>query len=127
MKSIFRDKKQVIAVVLFLVFVFLMMDLNNRLSELFRLSGQRDQMKTEVSQLRRTELAIASQVAYATSDAGVKKWAYEEGHQSMPGDNVIIPLPAGNFTPVAPTQVVPTVQKVENWEIWRMLFFGESQ
>jgi cell division protein FtsB len=126
MKNLFRSRTQILAVVIFVVFVFLMMDLNNRMGELFRLSSQRDKMQIEVVQLRRTEQALVTQVAYATSDAAVKKWAYEEGHKMMPGDNVIIPLSPDNYTPPTPTPIAVTQQKVENWEVWKALFLGNK-
>ncbi len=126
MKNLLRNKTQILAIVIFVVFVFLMMDLNKRMSELFRLSSQRDTQQTEVVQLRRTEQALVTQVAYATSDAAVKKWAYEEGHKMMPGDNVIVPVSPGNYTPPAPTQIAVTPQVVENWEVWKALFFGSQ-
>lgn len=126
MKNLFQNKRRIITIAIILVFVFLMMDLNTRLGELFRLTNQRNQMRTEVYQLRVTEQVLVTDVAYATSEASVKKWAYEEGHKSLPGDSVIIPMPPANFTPVAPTVVVPTPQKVENWEVWKALFFGDQ-
>lgn len=125
MKGFPNNRKQILAVLLFVLVVFLMMDLNNRLNELFRLSEQRDHMQTEVYQYRRTEQALVTLVAYATSESAVDQWAYEEGHKNLPGDNVIVPLPPDDFAPSPTPVIVPTVQPVENWEVWRALFMGE--
>jgi hypothetical protein len=126
MMTFLRNKKQIVMILVLLVVAFLMMDLNNRLTELFRLSGQRDTMQTEVVALKRTEQSLQTQLAYATSDAAVQNWAYEEGHKVLPGDNVIIPLPQPGYTPPAPTQFAPTPQKVENWQVWKALFLGDD-
>ncbi len=126
MMEFLRNKKQIVIIVVLLVMAFLMMDLNNRLTELFRLSAQRDTMETEVVALKRTEQALQTQLAYATSDAAVQEWAYGEGHKMMPGDNVIVPLPQPGYTPPAPTQVVATPEKVENWQVWKALFLGDD-
>ncbi len=125
MKSFPISKRQIIAIALFLLFVLLVMDLNNRVTELFRLTSQRDAIKEEVVDLKRTEEAYVTKVAYATSDAAVGDWAYEDGHKSLPGDNMINPLAEPNYTPPAPTVVVATSVPVETWEVWRALFFGE--
>ena len=72
MMTFLRNKKQIVMILVLLVVAFLMMDLNNRLTELFRLSGQRDTMQTEVVALKRTEQSLQTQLAYATSDAAVQ-------------------------------------------------------
>lgn len=125
MKSSGSDKKQYILIGLVLVFIFLFMDLNNRLSELFRLTEQRDKAAGEVLSLHRTEQALYTQVAYATSEPAVKDWAYGSGHKALPGDKMLGPLPDEGYTPPAPTEIAPTIQPVENWEIWKALFIGE--
>jgi pyruvate/2-oxoglutarate/acetoin dehydrogenase E1 component len=89
------------------------------------LINQRNQMRTDVLALKQTEMVLRTQIAYATSDASVREWAYESGHKAMPGDNIIVPLSPPGLTPVSPTPVVSTPQKVENWQVWWALFFGE--
>lgn len=125
MNTILRNKKQILVIAVLLLIIALMMDLNNRLSELSRLSKQRDQEATDVTILLRTEQALKTQVAFATSDAAVRPWAYSEGHKSMPGDVVVVPVSPPDYTPPAPTVIAPTPQKVDNWEVWWALFFGE--
>ena len=126
MKTFLRNKKQIVLILVLLAVALLMMDLNNRLTELFRLSAQRDTMQTEVVQLKSTEQALQTQLAQATSVAAVEKWAYEEGHKALPGDTVIRPLPQPGYTPPAPTVIAPTPQKVENWQVWKALFLGDD-
>jgi cell division protein FtsB len=118
------NKKQFITVALLIMFVFLMMDFNSRLSELSRQNARRDQVKTEVQALMWTEEALKGQVLYATSEAAVEDWAREQGHMSLPGDVVIIPLPEGEVVERVILTPVPTAKPLENWEVWRMLLLG---
>jgi cell division protein FtsB len=119
------NKKQLAITGLLVVFVFLMMDLNGRISEMVRLSGDRDQIQTQVSQLEVTRDYMFTQIAYSTSEAAVEGWARLEGHLARPGDHPIVPLPPKEITPTAVVVVTPTVEVVENWQIWKALFLGQ--
>ena len=103
--------------------LFLLADFNSRLTNLQRLSSQLDNNAAEVTALLSTQAALESQIAYATSDAAVEEWAYEEGRYIREGDNLIVPLP-GESLPATPTPVVTQVSEpVSNWEVWLALFF----
>ena len=119
------NKRQILILSLVVIVVFLMMDLNSRLSELFRLSSERDKIQTQVVELKQTRQVLITQVAYATSEVAVEEWARVEGHMSFPGDDVIIPLPPGDVTPIPVQMPTPTMVPMENWEIWQILFFGD--
>jgi len=116
--------KQTLLIIIIIGFVFMMMDLNSRLSALFRLTGQRDEVSTEVSQLQSTEDAVQAQIDFATSDAAVGQWALQE-HMVTKGDKLIIPLPGAKATPVPKVQPTPVPETATTWEVWRELFFGE--
>jgi cell division protein FtsB len=117
--------RQIVTIILVIAVFFLMLDLNNRLSELFRLSEQLESMQTQVVNLQKTEQALRKQLIYAASDAAVEEWARGDSHMAQPGDVVIVPVvPTGQ----APTpEMIPTPRpvKYENWEVWRALFLGE--
>jgi cell division protein FtsB len=117
-------RKQFVTVALLIMFVFLMMDFNSRLSELSRQNARRDQVLTEVQALGWTEEALKGQVLYATSEAAVEDWAREQGHMSRPGDVVVIPLPQGEVVESVLVTPAPTAKPLENWEVWRMLLLG---
>lgn len=119
------SKKQILIAALLVLFVFLLMDLNSRLTELSRQSRQRDQMQTEASYLMLTEAALQGEVEYATSEAAVEDWAREQGHMQRPGDVVIIPMPAKGATPSPVVTVAPTITPVPRWQVWRVLLLGE--
>ena len=116
--------KQMLLIVMIIGFVFMMMDLNSRLSALFRLTGQRDQVSTEVVQLQATENEIQRQIDFAKSDAAVGQWARQQ-HMALPGDKVIEPLGEAKATPQPQVQPTPTQEVSSSWQVWRELFFGE--
>jgi cell division protein FtsB len=124
MKTIWEARKKFISFAAIALLVLLMMNMNSRLSEYFRLSGERDKLQTQVVELRATKMLLETQVAYATSDQAVEDWARREAHMARPGDKVIIPLTPVGVTPVPPEEVMPTPRVVQNWEIWWALFFS---
>jgi hypothetical protein len=65
-----------------------------------------------------------TEIAFATSDAAVEKWAYEKGHLARQGDNPVVPMPANQVTstPAPRMQVTPT--QIKPWQAWWLLFFG---
>jgi cell division protein FtsB len=119
----FLDKR-ILWVLVLAVLIVLMMDFNNRVSELLRLNAQKDVVSTSVYGLERTEAMLKTQIAYATSGVAVEQWAREEGGLSRQGDFPIVPISPGGSTQVAPTLAAPTPKPVSNWEVWQILFFG---
>jgi cell division protein FtsB len=107
-----------------LIFVFMMMDLDSRVSQLFRLSDQRDQAATEVSKLQATEVEMQRQVEFAKSDVAVGIWARNE-NMGKPGDKLLKPLPGTKPTPTPEITPTPNTVTSVNWQIWRALFFGQ--
>ena len=99
--------------------------LNSRLSELFRLTDQRDLMQTRVESLRDTDIALQTQIAFATSDVAVEGWARDQGHMALPNDHVIVPLPPYGSTPQVAYLPSPTPGNSEKWQIWWNLFFAK--
>jgi cell division protein FtsB len=123
--QVFFRSKKIFAAAGLVFLAFLILDFNSRVEDYFMLSAERDVKATEVAELRITEQALKTQIAYANSDAAVEKWAREEAFLARPGDEPIIMLPDPNFTP-QPTpipEVTPIV--VSNWEVWGLLFFGD--
>lgn len=125
MKSIQFDKKRILIIAGLVLLFFLMVDLNSRLNDLYRLTRDRDSMRAEISGLTSTAASIETQIAFATSELAVEKWAREEGMMVMPGDQLIVPISPADATPM-PVVTAPTEQvKLENWQVWWALFFGE--
>ena len=125
MKTILEARKKIIGLVTVAVLIALMMNMNSRLSEYFRLSNERDKVLAQVVDLRATKIGLETRVAYATSDQAVEDWARKEAHMARPGDKVIIPLTQEGPTPQPVVEPTPTPRPIENWEVWWALFFGE--
>jgi len=117
--------KYALAVIGLAVLTLLVMDFNNRMAELRRLSDQRVIVAGRATDLVRTQQNLETKIAYATSEAAVLEWAYQEGKWVREGDVPIVPLgepgSAPEPTPVPPATAVPE----SNLEIWLSLFLDE--
>lgn len=103
----------------------LIVEFNTRLEELHRLADQRDAMRVRATQAAQTEFALQTQVAYAQSTAAVEEWARSEGRYIREGDQPVIPLPQPGSELVEIASPTPMPTPLQNWEIWRQLFFDD--
>jgi cell division protein FtsB len=124
-KPILINAKQIILIAVLVIFVFLMMDLNSRVTTLVRLTNQHAAVSAQLDQLQSTQNTVDTQVAYATSVLSVDQWARVDGHLSKPGDHTIILIPPKNITPTPVVVATATPQTVSNWQVWKALLFGE--
>ena len=103
--------------------VVLLVDFNRRMEELNRLTAQLNAVRTEATAVILTQVALAGQVAYATSDVAVEEWAYEN-KMVRPGEHPVELVPGANVTPTPEPTLVSQVEPLPNWRIWWELFFG---
>ena len=108
-----------------LILMFMVMDFNTRLENLNRLNDQREVVREQATQAMQTEIAMRTEVAYATSDQAVEDWARSEGHYQKPGDQPVVPLGQPGSEPVISSTPTPIPTPMPNWLIWQELFFGE--
>jgi hypothetical protein len=122
MKRTWLGWKYALVVIGLVVLTLLVMDFNNRMAGLRRLSDKREDVVIEATDLMQTQVYLETQVAYSTSEAAVDDWAYEEGHMVREGENLVIPLEYPGFTPKV--TVIPTVtpEPESNLQIWYSLF-----
>jgi hypothetical protein len=122
MKRTWLGWKYALIVIGLVVLTLLVMDFNNRMAEQQRLSDKREDVAVEATDLRHTQVYLETQIAYATSEAAVDEWAYEEGHMVREGENLVIPLEYPGFTPEV--TVIPTItpEPETNFQIWLSLF-----
>lgn len=120
-----QRKKQLIVIGLLVVSFFLLMDLNTRLTVLFRLTRTQNEMQTNVYQLQMTEQWLKTQIAIATSDQALVPFANEDRRWFKEGDIPVFPVQDPRVTPAAQIQPTPTLLVVEHWEKWWALFFGQ--
>ena len=122
MKRTWLGWKYALLVIGLIVLTLLVMDFNNRMAELRRLSDRRDDVAFEATDLMNTQVFLETQIAYATSEAAVDKWAYEEGHMVREGENLVIPLEYPGFTPEVTVLPTATPEPESNFQIWLSLF-----
>jgi cell division protein FtsB len=106
------------------VLAAMVMDFNRRTADLRRLTTEKEAVSAQVTSLVETQNGLKEQVAYATSDAAVMEWAYQDGHMIRPGDVPVIPVPADQVTPAPTPTPAPSQVQTSNWEKWLILFTG---
>ncbi|MCK5768124.1 MAG: hypothetical protein KAH35_07120 [Candidatus Atribacteria bacterium] len=116
-------KRQWVYVVSLFILFIMVLGLNSRLSEYFRLSSQKDEMDERIIRLESTRIALETQIAFSGSDKAVEEWARTYERKVLPGDQVIIPLPPGNITQEVNYLATPIPSDLENWLIWWNLLF----
>jgi hypothetical protein len=128
MKRVLPGLRTGLAVVILAILFFMVMDFNSRMAEWRKLTLKRDQVAVQATGLARTQVGLQTQIAQATSPAGVLQWAYEDGHWARKGDVVVVPLPGpAESTPVPVTQEPSaTPILVGNWQLWLSLFIDKS-
>jgi len=117
-------KAQWIFIILIAVLFIMVMGLNSRLSEYFRLSSQKNEMQARIENLELTQVALRKQIAYSSSEKAAEEWARTYERMVQPGDQVIIPLPPDNVTPEINYLATAEPERAKNWQIWWDLFFS---
>ncbi len=122
MKRTWLGWKYALIVIGLAVLTMLVMDFNNRMAAQQRLSDKREDVAVEATDLMYTQVYLETQIAYATSEAAVQDWAYEEGHMVREGENLVIPLEYPGFTPEVIVIPTTTPEPETNFQIWLSLF-----
>lgn len=114
------------AVAGFVILAFLIADFNARMAELRRLNAERERVSAVVTSLVETQQALQTQVAYATSEAAVYKWAYTTRRMVEPGDVLVVPIQPADSTPIHVPSPESTPEIIHNWEVWLSLFIDPA-
>ena len=122
MNKLGRGWKSALILIGFVVLVLLVMDFNNRMAELRRLTAEKEEVSARVTSLVETQLSLETQVTYATSEAAVYYWAYNFEHLGKEGDVLVVPIQAEDSLPQpTPTPAVTPIV-IQNWQVWLSLF-----
>jgi hypothetical protein len=106
------------------VLVVLVMDFNNRLELLSQLSTQVATVRVEGTAIAQTQLALHTQIAYATSINALIDYTDDNG-LAKPGEHKVQPVQIGTPTPTPFPLPPPPSPRPSNWQIWWKLFFGD--
>jgi len=117
--------RNILIIVGLLLAVVLLIDFNRRMEELNRLTAKLEAVRSEGTLVMQTQVALVTQVAYATSDSAVEQWAYDNKWVRV-GEHPVELIPAGNVTPTPVLLSVTQTAEPPNWHIWWELFFGGS-
>ena len=122
MRILNRGWKSALILIGFAVLVLLVMDFNNRMAELRRLTAEKEVVSARVTSLVQTQQSLETQVAYATSEAAVYDWAYNFERMGQEGDVLVVPIQQeGDLPQPTPTPAM-TPEVIENWQVWLSLF-----
>jgi hypothetical protein len=122
MKFKWRNVLIVLGLVLAIV---LLIDFNRRMEELDSLTAKLDSVQAEGTSVMQTQVALVTQVAFATSDQAVEQWAYQN-KMVRNGEHAIQLEPSGTITATLVPEPVPQAQALPTWRIWWELFFGTN-
>jgi len=100
---------------------FLIMDFNSRTANRNRLDNEYVEVRAEWEGKAATKSALQAQIAYATSDAAVYEWAYEN-HMVQKGDIPVVPVGAAKPTPIVTPRPSVIQKALSNPERWLLLF-----
>ncbi|RPI83884.1 MAG: hypothetical protein EHM41_14830 [Chloroflexi bacterium] len=121
-KRILSGWKYALVVIILAVLAVMVIDLNARLVEWRELTAVHDKVSAEYESLQNTQGAYQTQIAYATSESGVREWAYESGHWVREGEVLVVPVSPGESEPEKTATPTPTPTPVQNWQLWWSLF-----
>jgi cell division protein FtsB len=105
--------------------MLLVMSFNQRMADYQRMRNQLATVRLEATAVMQTQVALVTQVGYASSTEAVEEWAYEDSRWVRPGETLIILVPVGEPTPASPAAPPPVSTELPNWRIWWELFFGD--
>jgi hypothetical protein len=105
--------------------VVLLIDFNRRMEELDSLTAKLNSVQAEGTSVMQTQVALVTQVAFATSDQAVDQWAYQN-KMVRNGEHAIQLEPSGTITATPVPAPVTQAQALPTWRIWWELFFGTN-
>ncbi|MEW6567094.1 MAG: hypothetical protein AB1449_02800 [Chloroflexota bacterium] len=104
--------------------ILILGDLNRRMSNARRLEREARQAQAVVASLEAEQARLETQMAAATSGALVEDWARREAKMALPGERLVVPIPAAGGTPTPWPTPTPLPPLPSNWEVWWALLFG---
>ena len=114
--------KYAILFIAIIVLAYLVMDFNSRTSELNRLISEKERVSEQLQYRQETQASLQTQIAYATSEAAVLDFGYQN-HLGRSGDVVVVPVGEAAATPTPVLRPVVTPTQMNNLERWLSLFF----
>ena len=105
---------------------YLVMAFNNRVADLRHQAIQKESVAANLESLEETRTGLGTQIAFATSDAAVVEWAYDDGNMIQDGDHPVVVLPVIEGTQAPPPTPFVAQPTVSRWQMWWWLFVEPS-
>jgi uncharacterized protein (DUF2147 family) len=118
--------RTILFVIGMMLIVVLLMDFSRRIEKMDRLAKELESVQVEATSVMETQVELITQIAYATSDEAVEKWAYEDGKWVKPGEQLVEIIPAGEAAQSTSTPSSAESGAMSKWRIWWELFFGDQ-
>jgi cell division protein FtsB len=110
--------------------LFLAIDFSGRITASQPLHEAYERVQQEIAVLEREQTALFEERDYVRSDAYVSIWARTEGRMILPGEVLVISVPAVEGVAAEAIDVEPITETVQTsapppppWTIWWSLFF----
>ncbi len=118
--------RTIIFVLGMVLIVVLLMDFSRRIEKMDRLAAELESVQAEATSVMETQVGLITQIAFATSDSAVEKWAYEDGKWIKPGEKLVEIIAGGE--PALPVEDASSSEGIvmPRWRIWWALFFGDQ-
>ena len=113
-----------ILVVGLVVLGMLVMEFNDRTTELNQLIAESEKVQAQLQESTGTQAALEAQIVFATSEPAVVKWAHEDGHMVREGEISVVPVSSYQIVPEPTPAPVVISQEMNNLESWWFLLVG---
>lgn len=117
---------QVLVIVGLIIGLSVIIDFNRRIQAEQRIVAEANQLQAEVTALAATQSALATEVAFASSDAYVAQWAHGEGRYVQPGEVLVVPVAPNGVASIPVPTVTAEPEPPSNFQIWWSLFFESA-
>ena len=104
--------------------VLILSDLNRRMTDARQLEQDAEVLRTEVASLEVQNVRLQTEIAEATSEARVERWARSEAKMVRPGEVLVFPVPISGRKQAGEPTPTPGEDLPSNWEVWWALLFG---
>jgi len=104
--------------------ILLIGDLTRRMGEARRLEQDLVYLQTEIARLELENIALATRVADATSEASIRAWAHADAKMIEPGERLVVPIAPEGSLPQPTATPTPTGPPPSNFDVWWALLFG---
>ena len=107
-----------------IVGVLIFGDLTRRMTDARRMERDGRMLATEVTHLEAANSELETQIAQASDEANVARWARAEAKLVLEGERLVVPLPAERLAEEQPTAADRAQDAPSTWEIWWALLVG---